>query len=79
MLIPVRCVTCGTVLSSKYRQYRRLMYNLRKEKESKILTYNIPNTNIYHRPMEQVGLKRMCCKRHFIGQQEMIYRLTSMS
>ncbi len=77
MLIPIRCVTCGTCIASKYKKYKKLLAKVNKTtKESKILTYHLPNTDVYHVPMEQVGLKRPCCKRHFLGQQEMIYRLT---
>ena len=25
--------------------------------------------------MEETGIKRYCCKRHFLGQQEIIYKL----
>jgi len=78
MLIPVRCITCGTILSSKYAKYKKLMKNVRQHtKESNILTYSKPNTQVYHDPMEQVGLKRYCCKARFLGQQETLLKLTS--
>ena len=80
MLIPIRCVTCGTCIASKYKKYKKLLAKVKKQtKESNILTYHTPNTKIYHVPMEHVGLKHPCCKRHFLGQQEMIYRLTQGS
>ena len=82
MLIPIRCVTCGNMLASKYKRfleykknYRNNCKRLNKEPESDILSFNKTNDDVYNLQMEKVGLKRYCCKRHFIGQQEIIYKI----
>ena len=82
MLIPVRCVTCGNVLASKYKKFltykKKYIKNCKKlniTPESDILSFNKLNSDVYNLQMEKVGLKRYCCKRHFIGQQEIIYKI----
>lgn len=148
MLIPVRCATCGNVIGSKYKQYKKLVEDYKTDFaknvdvivnkyisehedniqkigqialnyftsfeladtqeqvtsipfnmsllshkqylkyyiienilkinpniESQVLTFDKPNENIYGKLMEQVGAKRYCCKRHFLGQQEIMYKL----
>lgn len=49
--------------------------NINPNIESQVLTFDKPNENIYGKLMEQVGANRYCCKRHFLGQQEIIYKL----
>ena len=77
MLIPVRCATCGFMIGSKYKKYKNAMMKYKKagNSESQILTFKKPNSDIYNKMMEDTGIKRYCCKRHFLGQQETIYKL----
>ena len=76
MLIPVRCTTCGNMIGSKYKKYLGKVKELKKnDSESQVLTFDRPNTNVYGKVMEDVGIKRYCCKRHFLGQQEIIYKM----
>ena len=77
MLIPIRCGTCGNTLASKYRRYFHNLNKLleQKDAESQIVTFDKPNTDIYHKIMTDVGLKRYCCKRHFLGQENIMYKL----
>ena len=35
MLIPVRCVTCGTCLASKYKKYKKLLIKAKKTTKEK--------------------------------------------
>jgi DNA-directed RNA polymerase subunit N (RpoN/RPB10) len=75
MLIPVRCVTCGNILGSKYKLYKEIIAKKRQENpdmESDIMNFKGGNTTIYSTIMEKVGVKRYCCKRHFLGQQEIL-------
>ena len=77
MLIPVRCATCGFIIGSKYKKYKQnvLKYQKLGSAESQILTFTKSNTDVYNKIMEETGIKRYCCKRHFLGQQEIIYKL----
>jgi DNA-directed RNA polymerase subunit N (RpoN/RPB10) len=146
MLIPVRCATCGNIIGSKYKKYKKMVEEYKRNFtkqlditvnkymsehkddiqeigqlalnyfttyefadtqvkvtpfnisllshkhylkcyiiqnilkinpniESQVLTFDKPNENIYGKLMEQVGAIRYCCKRHFLGQQEIMYKL----
>tara|TARA_A100001015_G_scaffold224903_2_gene253748 strand:+ start:2159 stop:2392 length:234 start_codon:yes stop_codon:yes gene_type:complete len=77
MIIPVRCATCGFMIGSKYKQYKINVMKYKKlgSSESQILTFTKTNTDVYNKIMEETGIKRYCCKRHFLGQQEIIYKL----
>ncbi len=77
MLIPIRCATCGLMIGSKYKKYKSniMKYQKTDSSESQILIFTKTNTDVYNKIMEQTGIKRYCCKRHFLGQQEIIYKL----
>ena len=77
MIIPVRCFTCGNILASKYDRYRKLKAQQSQINDildlNKFVNVNETNTlnndtNMCNELMKQVGLKRYCCKRHFLGQ-----------
>ena len=73
-MIPVRCFTCGQILASKYKLYKE---NLKKinTNESNIMYFKKKNTDIYTKEMIKVGIKRYCCKRHFLGQLNILEKL----
>jgi len=70
MLIPIKCVTCGTVLADKYRYY---LEQVRKEKMAKGLDVNrVAYFTKTDKPTEKspegkvldtLGLKNVCCRR----------------
>lgn len=72
MIIPVKCFTCGKLLGDKY------LYYLRKVKEMKLT--NEGNDERYHYltvennekteegiVLDELGLKKMCCRRHMLA------------
>jgi len=76
MIIPVKCFTCGMVLADKYRFYQA---EVRKRKLAKNIgneTFNIDKvvylTKEFHEKtpegevLDELGLKKMCCRRHFL-------------
>jgi len=65
MIIPIRCFTCGQILASKYKKYNKLNKNSKK-----IIDFNnVDETN--KKIMEDIGIKRICCKRHILGQVDL--------
>lgn len=54
MIIPVRCVTCGKVIGDKWRWFE----NKLKEDDA--------DEGKKARLMDELGLKRMCCRRHLL-------------
>ena len=79
MIIPIRCFTCGKVISDKWLKYKEIVEkydNERgiydKEDDSKIFNKAyIENENRVEtsekRALDELGLKRYCCRRHFLG------------
>lgn len=78
MIIPVKCFTCGMVLANKYRYY---IEEVRKRKLAKQININDGSTNIdkvlyltkeFHEKtpegevMDDLGLNKMCCRRHLL-------------
>jgi len=70
MLIPIKCVTCGTVLADKYRYY---LEQVRKEKTDRnmdtgrVVYYTKSSKPTEKSPegnaLDNLGLKNVCCRR----------------
>lgn len=71
MLIPIRCFTCGKTLADKWDYYDREVKKLEKEAtDKKELKYfdKVKSGKI----LDELGLTRYCCRRHMIGQVDMM-------
>jgi DNA-directed RNA polymerase subunit N len=76
MIIPVRCFTCSMVIADKYRYY---LQEVRKKKLAKrvgnepiefdkvlYLTKEYREKTIEGEVMDDLNIKKMCCRRHFL-------------
>jgi len=63
MLIPVRCWSCGKVIAHVYEQYKQAV----SDGED-------PQKALY-----DVGLKRYCCRRMFVGHIDLIDEIAPFS
>ena len=78
MIIPVKCFTCGMVIGNKYRYY---IEEVRTRKLAKQININEGSNNIdkvlyltkeFHEKtaegevMDELGLNKMCCRRHLL-------------
>ena len=71
MISPVKCFTCGMVLADKYRFYQE---EVRKRKLAKSLdvekviyltpeySQKTPEAEV----LDELNLKKMCCRRHML-------------
>ena len=73
MIIPIRCYTCGKVISSKYETYCQRVAEIKKKENLPIedtvlnvMTNNIQKT-VEGRVMDELGLTRICCRKIFLG------------
>ncbi len=57
MMMPVRCFSCGAVVADKWEEYDTRV-NKGREEAGKVL--------------DELGVKRYCCRRMFIGNIELI-------
>lgn len=71
MIIPIKCFTCGMVIADKYRYY---VEEVRKRKLAKGLEMDkvIYLTQEFHDKtpegeiLDDIGMNKMCCRRHFL-------------
>ena len=82
MIIPVKCFTCGKVIADKYRAYvtevrarkmQQLSSNMdidqidqRVDKVTYLTDIEREKTVEGH-VMDDLGLKKMCCRRHLLA------------
>ena len=72
MFIPVKCFTCGMVLGDKYRYYQDKVRQKKSAKGENNIDKVVYLTKEFHEKtpegevMDELGLTRMCCRRHFL-------------
>lgn len=76
MIIPVRCFTCGKVLADKWLYYkervdRHAATSSDAGKESSDRTLSLEKT-FEGRLLDEMGLRRICCRRHFMTHVDLI-------
>jgi len=77
MIIPVRCVTCGHVLADLYDFY---LQEVRKRKlEAGINTATLqyinpsnPKKTIEGNVMDELRLRKICCRRHVLTHVDIL-------
>lgn len=57
MMVPIRCFSCGAVIADKWEEFDKRV-NENKEDPGKVL--------------DELGMKRYCCRRMFIGNVNLI-------
>jgi DNA-directed RNA polymerase subunit N (RpoN/RPB10) len=82
MIIPVRCFTCGKVLGNKWEYYQNKVSELEEEYAKKQKKENSNSSDsenyknlepIYKKELlDQLGLSKMCCRRHMLSHIDMI-------
>ena len=72
MIIPIKCFTCGNVLADKYRYYIQQVRS-RKIRDgisvNKVIYLTKEFSNKTHEGdvMDELGLRKMCCRRHMLS------------
>ena len=77
MIIPVRCFTCGKVLANKWEYFKEEVK--RRKRSSNIPEYkdiyisgNVITESPEKKVLDELKLKRMCCRRHLLTNVEKI-------
>lgn len=71
MIIPIKCFTCGMVIANKYRYFceevrkRKLTKGLEVDKVI-YLTKEYVEKTPEGEVLDELGLKKMCCRRHML-------------
>jgi len=71
MIIPVKCFSCGMVLADKYRYYTEEVRKRKLAKDMDVdkviyLTKEFSEKTPEGEVMDDLGLKKMCCRRHVL-------------
>jgi DNA-directed RNA polymerase I, II, and III subunit RPABC5 len=73
MIIPVRCYSCGKLISTKYQTYLNKVIE-QKKKENLPIEDTILNVmtsdlekSIEGKVMDDLGITRLCCRKIFLG------------
>lgn len=75
MIIPIRCYTCGFPwLASRWELYVKKVEEYRKAEGKTDMEYLTPTTTktAEGKALDDVGLKRPCCRRHFLGHVDLM-------
>jgi DNA-directed RNA polymerase subunit N (RpoN/RPB10) len=82
MIIPIKCFTCGMVLADKYRYYTEAvrMKKMAQRSSSTEVDFNkiVYLTKEFNEKtpegeiMDQLGLNKMCCRRHMLTHVDII-------
>jgi DNA-directed RNA polymerase subunit N (RpoN/RPB10) len=70
MIIPVKCFTCGKVLADKYNYYLMKVREFKKNQglDEQVIYLTLKNTKKTPEGvvMDQLGLNKICCRRHML-------------
>ncbi|AUF82248.1 DNA-directed RNA polymerase subunit Rpb10/RpoN [Tetraselmis virus 1] len=67
MIIPIRCMTCGKMIADKWRVYEEKTAEIEDKKKEDMVSKE--------KAMDDLGLVRYCCRRHFLGQVDLIEKI----
>lgn len=77
MIIPIKCFTCGNVLADKYDHFKKKVSAEKTrngEDVNKViyLTEDNIRKTIEGKVMDDLGLTKMCCRRHFLTHVDIV-------
>lgn len=74
MLIVIRCMSCGKVLADKWNYYEKKCHEIDMDEAAKDPELSKKNMDEKTRGsiLDKLGLKRICCRRHFLGCVDMM-------
>lgn len=67
MIIPIRCFTCGKVISSLYEEYKK-----RAEEYQKAVASGEKPKETPQDILNDLGVERYCCRRMIISQVDLL-------
>lgn len=70
MIIPVRCFSCGRVIASDYINFQNRLSLLRETEKRE------PTHKDISKILDELGIKRYCCRRMIISHVDLIDEVT---
>ena len=74
MIIPVRCPSCGKVLADKWEYFKKKSEEIDQSTKDapKDPKFKYFDKNVKKELLDELGLKKICCRRTFIGQVDIL-------
>jgi DNA-directed RNA polymerase subunit N (RpoN/RPB10) len=77
MIIPIKCVSCGTVIADKYRFYQEQVRRIKLSRGLKVdkvvyLTNEKTDKTPEGTVLDDMGIVRVCCRRHFLTHVDIL-------
>jgi|TARA_R110001592_G_scaffold32267_1_gene113241 DNA-directed RNA polymerase subunit N (RpoN/RPB10) len=83
MIIPVRCFTCSKVIADLWEEYTKKVNSQTDIKNKKYTLEEITiksdedplkyfDDNHKNKILNELGITKMCCRRHFLGHVDLI-------
>ena len=77
MIIPIKCFTCGKVLADKYNYYIKTVKKMKVDNnlnENRViyLTEKTTEKTPEGKIMDELGLTKICCRRHFLTHVDIV-------
>lgn len=67
MIIPIRCFTCGKVISSVYEEYKQRYGEYKKTIEAGEKPKETPQ-----KILDELGVERYCCRRMILAHSALL-------
>lgn len=80
MITVILCMNCGKVLADKWRKYQALVKEIKKGRnDTSDVPYYMDGSELPDTPegraLDALGLKRICCRKHFLTQKDLIDKI----
>jgi DNA-directed RNA polymerase subunit N (RpoN/RPB10) len=77
MIIPIKCVSCGTVIADKYRFYQEQVRRIKLSRGLKVdkvvyLTKEKTEKTPEGTVLDDMDIVRVCCRRHFLTHVDIL-------
>jgi DNA-directed RNA polymerase subunit N (RpoN/RPB10) len=74
MIIPIRCQTCGKEIASMWEYYVKRCKEIEEKNNEEENKDNLKYFEKHFKKeiFDELKLTRYCCKRHFLGQVDLI-------
>jgi DNA-directed RNA polymerase subunit N len=72
MIIPVRCFSCGKVIGSDYRKFAFQVNKIREQERE-------PKPEEIQKILDDLNIKRYCCRRMIISHVDLIDEILPFS
>lgn len=74
MIIPIRCVSCNSVIAGKYEAYLKKVSEYRRQNGQTDMEYLTATTvkTAEGKALDDLKVTRPCCRRHFLTHVDLL-------